>query len=562
MRAPRHLAPLLGLLACAPDPAEPVDTGQVGCASAAWAPPPACGTGPVARGALIDGPADPAFDEALAAKAQRHERLFHALITPGMGVSTEVAVDPGDRRLEELLEGDSWGPWEGLVTRWEKAAGAYAGVGIAADAFRYATLRDEGAACEEVDRARDHLLRGLEGLHRAHAITGVPGVVARGYARSDALGYGSLVEVVPLFDEAGAPLPAEKNNGTWRADASGGAFPGYVWEDSCSRDMLIGWAFAAGAAWEAIGRDPTVPEAARAQLRADAAAVAWSLLEVRESGYDLEIRDADGRMTYHGILHEESLDRFYIEGAKNGMNAAMSMGILSALAHAAGDPALHEAVLDRTVREHDLAAIAAEGLRAIDLGLGSNFSNYNMAFQGVLLAQRYTCDDGAREVLRRAADEGLYAIPGRERQPEEQGQALYDLTAALARMGGGAWWSAPDPVDPASRGAMLASLAEYPDAPYRDVAVENCDAAEVAAGVCVAVDGTPLTPLGDAGRNDTPIAVEPVPMRIRPPSNYHWRSNPYQMNGGGDGGHVYPAVDLRLVYWLGRWATPEARDGR
>ena len=36
----------------------------------------------------------------------------------------------------------------------------------------------------------------------------------------------------PLFD-AGEPLPAEKNNGTWQADNSG-HYEGYIWEDSCS----------------------------------------------------------------------------------------------------------------------------------------------------------------------------------------------------------------------------------------------------------------------------------------------------------------------------------------
>jgi hypothetical protein len=90
--------------------------------------------------------------------------------------------------------------------------------------------------------------------------------------------------------------------------------------------------------------------------------------------------------------------------------------------------------------------------------------------------------------------------------------------------------------------------------------VENCDEAEVEAGACVAVDGTLLTPLGDAGRNDTPVSVEPVPMRLRPPSNYHWRSNPYQVNGGGDGSQVMSGVDFRVVWWLGRWATPVGRD--
>jgi hypothetical protein len=446
------------------------------------------------------------------------------------------------------------------VSRWEKAAGAYAGLGIAADAYRYGTLRDEGAACVEVDAAREDLLVGLAGLHRAVAITGAPGVIARGYARRDPRSYGSLVETVPLFDPGtGAPLPEEKTNGTWREDGSG-AQGDYVWEDSCSRDMLIGWAFAFGAAAEVVARDPTVSEAVKATLREDAAAIAWSLLTVRDSGYDLEIMDADGRRTYHGILHEESIDRAYVPGFHNGQNAVMAMGILNALALAAEDPDLHAAVTARTLVDADLVEEARLGLTLFDTGVGTNFSNVHMVAQGLALSQRYTCDDDARERLRGLTETSFYDVPGFTRQPIEQEQPLYDLVAGLARMGGGAFVAADQGVDPFTTNKALAGLRDMPAAPYRDHAVENCDEAEVEAGACVAVDGTLLTPLGDAGRNDTPVSVEPVPMRLRPPSNYHWRSNPYQVNGGGDGSQVMSGVDFRVVWWLGRWATPVGRD--
>ena len=44
-------------------------------------------------------------------------------------------------------------------------------------------------------------------------------------------------------------------------------------------------------------------------------------------------------------------------------------------------------------------------------------------------------------------------------------------------------------------------------------------------------------------------------MAIRPPSNYFWRSNPYEVNSGGGGGSLLlPGVDFRLAYWMGRWA--------
>ena len=98
----------------------------------------------------------------------------------------------------------------------------------------------------------------------------------------------------------------------------------------------------------------------------------------------------------------------------------------------------------------------------------------------------------------------------------------------------------------------LATLVGHPDAPYWDPLVENCDADEIAAGSCLAVDGTTiLTLAGAKGWNDSIVAVDPLPIEIRPPTNFTWRSNPHDVNGGGSsllnpGGGVYAA------YWLGR----------
>lgn len=189
--------------------------------------PPACGSG-AARTSLLPGPGAEGHDAALAAKARRYDRVFHALAAVYTGVNTEVIVArPEDRELVTrfVTEDDGWdfaayagAPPEDAVG-WAKVAGLYAGVGAAADAFRYATLRDEGAACEEVERARAHVVAALEGVHRAMEITGTEGVIARGYQRRDLAFYGH--ETVPLFDGEGNPLPEEKNNGTWRDDVSG-----------------------------------------------------------------------------------------------------------------------------------------------------------------------------------------------------------------------------------------------------------------------------------------------------------------------------------------------------
>ena len=67
------------------------------------------------------------------------------------------------------------------------------------------------------------------------------------------------------------------------------------------------------------------------------------------------------------------------------------------------------------------------------------------------------------------------------------------------------------------------------------------------------MDGTHLDVLGYVGRNGDLITAQPVPMRIRPPSDYYWRSTPYMPNGGNDGPAMYPGVDFRLAYWSARW---------
>ena len=59
--------------------------------------------------------------------------------------------------------------------------------------------------------------------------------------------------------------------------------------------------------------------------------------------------------------------------------------------------------------------------------------------------------------------------------------------------------------------------------------------------------------LGNAGRGDKLVADAPIPMRVRPTSNFIWRTNPYEPNGGSADGRLVPGYDFRLAYWLGRW---------
>lgn len=531
-----------------------VRTPAPACPSAPVVTPPACGTGAPRVGVLA---AEATIDDA----ARTFDRGFVAIVARYTGVNSEaIAVDDAARaRIDAFLADPSATDFEAFdgapiesVVSWTKVAGAYAGAGAAADAFRYAVLRDEGAPCDEVDAARAQLHAAMDGMHRAVAITGVPGVIARGYQRRDRPGFTQTT--TPLFDGSGAPLPPEKTNGTWRDDHSvGGLYPEYAWEDSCSRDMIIGWVLGMAAAWEVARGDATIDAARLATLADDASAIAHSLMEVGAEGYDLEIHDADGRITYNGYLNESAVDRSYVPRFRNnGQHAIMSLGILAALARISDDPGVADYLHNDLIRARDLPGIARDHVDLIDFAETTNYSNYNMAFTGGWLAQRYLCEEEAREAVRSAILDGLYATSGRPRQPVEQGQSFYDLVAlaAAARGTADAPLASAD-VDASMLTRASATLREYP-VPYWAESHVNCDDAEIAAHDCTGLDGTHLPLSLTLGRGDSVVATIPVPMRIRPPSNFMWRSDPYGVNGTGDPHAYYPAVDFRLAYWMAR----------
>ncbi len=547
------------LVACAGPSA---DTGEPPAPATCDAPavqPPACDSAPVGRGAVVPGPGDPGFDAALDASALARDRQSNGITVWATGVTCEVSVsDAADRALVESFLTDPAAGWDfeaatgrpltDVVDAWWKAAGAYAGVSIATDAYRYGALRDEGAACAEVEVARERVIGALEALHLAQAITGVEGVIARGFARADLPG-GGEVALTALFDDEGNPLPEEKTNGTWRADNSGGLYPDFVWEDSCSRDQYIGWVAGMAAAWEVVRNDSTIPQSLKDRLQTDAEALARSLMVVRDNGYDLEIRDADGRMTYHGILNEQSIDRLYVPDFQNGLNATMSLGIVASLAFVAEEPDIDAWLADALIADRGLPTIVRDMLAPqIDFGTSTNYSNTNMAFIGGWMAVRYLCGDDARGQVREGL-QTLYARPGEDRQPIEQSQALYHLVQAVS-VGGPTPWAAGGALDDDALARTLDGLSGMRPAPFWDSYVENCDAQEVADARCTLDDRSVV----DLWVGEEVVSKSPLSIAIRPPSNYHWRSNPYLPNGGGAGDTLYPNVDWRFVYWSGRYA--------
>jgi len=521
---------------------------------------------------LLAGPGEDGYDQDLARVAQIRDRQFHVFITHAHGVNTEVnAPDEGDNRqviTDFLFNTDSW-DFEAetgrkvtdVITAWHKVAGMYGGAGVAADSYRYGVMRDQNYPAQQVEHARQLLLNALDIVHLAVAITGNIGIV-RGIANRNYPGAGE-VDTVPLFDGNGDPLPEPKNNGTWREDNSEGSqYPDWKWEDSCSRDMLIGWIVGWGAAWEVIRDDGTIPQTYKDRMRDDARILMDNLRIVRHhegmGDFDLELLDADGRTTFHGYLHEENIDGGYAPGLKNGFHAIMALGLLTTLETIAQDPDVTAYVYDEIIGTRDFIGIIEDHMMLVTVGLQTNFSNVNMAFDGVWLASRFLRGDDLRRRLSEATRDEIYACRERDgtlkdRQPAEQSWTWYDWVYVATLCGAGADRPCTEAIDEEAFARGLQTMQDLPQPPFFEFERVNCDDDEITSGDCTAIDGTHLTVLGYVGRNGKLVTEEPVPMRIRPQSNYYWRSGPYEPNGGSNGAGMYAGVDFRLAYWLARW---------
>jgi len=539
--------------------------GSDGGVGDAAEPAPACTPSTNTWPSLVAGPGQAGFDPTLAEKVGRYDRLHDALFVGATGLagSLTVKTDPILRQKVAQLLATPWAAndadptddlqqYAGLdpmtfVTSWGMATGMYAGSELAADAYRYGVLRDRGGSCNDRERTRKVLQRGLDALHVVVTIPGYPGAIARAIARKDLPGDGQA-PLTPILDAANQPLPAEKNNGTWRADRSTGlAYPQYVWMDSCSRDMLFGWTLAMAAAWEVIALDPAYDAATKARLRADAKSVLDGLRIVRPGGKDLELWDPEGRRTFHGNLHETSVDRQY--ALKNGVASMMALGEVAALVSIVDD-APARAYLSTLLTTRGLPQATAESMFVLALGGdSSNHSAFNMLFLTAWLANRYVADASARATLRGAL-QGVYA-PLLDENPSSWRQSFFDFAAVASSSGSWVGGSASKSFDAAAVERGLSSLRDFPAAPFYPETVENCDAGEVGLGRCLLNDGVTFVKLSSEAAGL--VADKPVPMKHRPPSNFFWRTNPFLVNGPGGAGALFPGSDLRMAYWLARW---------
>jgi len=510
------------------------------------------GGGAVAAGPkLIPGPGEDGFDSALEEKARAYDRQFHTFSAP-WGLSLDAMIPaPDDRALVAGFlaqhETDDFAEYAGrpalsVVASFDEHGdlGMFAGAAAAGEAFRYMALGDEGS--------RADLLAAIAAFHIAATITGVPGTVARGIRRIDEPGELPAVEPPP-----GSCPDAGDRSDRWRPDGSGD-YPDWIYNDNNSKDQLIGYVFALGAFWDAVADDPAIDDAVRDQIQADARALAASLMDEVQvnplQSADLVIRDWNQCPTKHLDLNPRIVP---VSGQppivlsagssnQNGWNALAALGVVRTLLHITGDADLRDYYYDELIGRRKFPHLMVSGPVHVgamyqDGGAGdTNFSNVNMAFVSAWGVLRYESDPDLRATFHHVFETELWDLD----HPHDGAhihQAFFDLLRS------GLNGDQPD-----TTAGATGQLGEFATPPYFDSAVENCDADELAAGSCLAIDGTTEITLVEAGSN---LSRTPLPKRLRPPSNFEWRSDPRSVNGGGSV-RLDPGGDLRAAYWMGR----------
>lgn len=515
---------------------------------------------------LIPGPADSGYDAAIAGRISDLSRVQDTVISRPLGFGLEGQVsDPAHRTLIQSFVTSGSSDFEGTTGSHPYAVldayaeqgdlGMFGGVQAAGLAWRYMVLRDHGGTTLEVDAARAALLRAIEGLHWITAVTGVPGVVVRGIMRitPEHAGEppipGGAIATTPLFDGAGMPQPAVKTP-TWRADGSG-SLPFLVWLDDTSKDQMDGYVIALGAVYDAIVGDTSIDSALVDRLRADCTAIGHRLMQRVDVGgghtADMVIVDADGRPTsFHDLSAEEVTPGAVSARPINGFNGLMALGIMRTLYHVSGDAELGHFYYQTLIGDRDYLTSTMNTVRAMYQAAATNYSNVNMAFVAIYGVLRYETDPIIQARIRAILETQLYA-PGVDREARGLALPFFDVMYAGFHDGGATGAAGMTAVSDA-----LGTLGGYPVAPIWEPDVINCDATEIAAHACLGIDGTTTIPLlTDPGHGGSVVAMNVVPLAIRPHTDFEHRSDPHRVNGNATS-TLDPAGDIVASYWLGR----------
>jgi hypothetical protein len=498
--------------------------------------------------------ADPALD-ALAASYERQQDTFARAES---GQNLDAFIKPADIQTVKdfFAQGQPFQTFAGkhpfdVVESFDEHGdmGNFSGIASVGLAARLMVLKRDSAAAAEITRARDACVRAARTWH-VFATIGGPGIVARGVRRVTPLAGepalpGTTPALVPLKDGMGAPLPSSKTD-TWRAPVASG-FDGWIWVDNTSKDQLSGYALGVLWLWDALRTDPAAPKDVVDALVTDIVSFAKELMKIKSGpNVDLVAHDADGRATSFGDLNSRLVDGSggIVLGAnssiQNGFNAALAMGIIRAAHRMSGDAVLKKYYEDDLVTTREYPRHAADTAALLFLGEGTNFSNANMLAIALATLGRIETVPAVRARLTQLIDK--FWDSGNNRSAKYAKQPWFDVI--VAGFGGSARPEVP--------ARMHDALVAYPAVPTMQRDVVNCDAGEIAALSCLAVDGVTTIPLSSTkGRGGSIVSTMSVPVAVRPDTNFAWRSDPFGVNDGASN-RLNPRGDWLAAYWLGK----------
>ncbi len=510
-------------------------------------------TSPALAAPLL-GPTPP-----LTAKAAAYERQEIVFSTRENGLFLDPIVNPPDVPLVQAFFAQTAEPDFAKQTGKQPFAvlafydehgdeGNFAGIASVGIAARLMYLRGTGAPAADVARARDATVRAARAWH-VYGTIGGPGVVARGVRRIKAEQPGetlpgTLPALVPLKDGSGNPLPTKKEP-VWRAPVAPG-FADWIWFDDTSKDQVSGYALAVTWLWDALHDDPAAPKDLAALLAADLGLFAKRLMEITpETGVDLCLRDADGRLTSFYDLNPRNLGNGpplpESSTLRNGFNAAMALGVIRAAYHVTGNEDLGRFYYEELVGRRDLPAQMAANAGLLFIGAPTNYSNANMLAIALATIGRVETDPYVRQRLDETLTKQFWNT-GDSRDASHAKQAWFDAIY-------GSYAASPDA---GLEARIAANLLGFADAPAIERDRNNCDAQEISAGKCLAIDGkTTITLAKEKGWGGTVVADAIVPQSVRPDSDFEWRSDPHRVNGGPSS-RMMPGGDFLAAYWLAR----------
>jgi hypothetical protein len=265
-----------------------------------------------------------------------------------------------------------------------------------------------------------------------------------------------------------------------------------------------------------------------------------------ETGVDLCLRDADGRLTNARCVNARvGLDgkALAADAPSDGLQAAVALAVVRAIYHVTGSADVGRYYYEELVGRRDyLEAVGARAGRVLR-GPATDFTQAATLSAALAVLGRLETDAGARAAVDRAIARQLWAT-GDDRDASHLRQAWYDVVVAAFGRG--------EHLDVRSR--VRDSLDGFRDAPAFQRDRVNCDDAEIAAGACVAIDGvTRITLDPRRGPGGRVVAREPVPMRMRPDTPFEWLDDPCRVNGTTEL-RVSTGTDFLAAYWLARAA--------